>query len=182
MDNRLAGLNYFALALNMIKANFSRFLNVFAVHSSRDVVKNVACVFCADLQARLRDLCVFCPSPTFKYIIHRCFPSSSFLFFAVSYFRPRALSLYLFFYTRLRLGKLSRVYKPSSRRPTSRTYLRSTYFLRGSKRAFFTSTSIRDIFSGWEKETLLDANLFPSHHIVKHSLNRDASASNPAFT
>lgn len=98
MNNSYAGLNYFASSLKMIKAKSSRFSNVLAVHSSRDVVKNVACVFCADLQAQLRDLCVFCPSPTFKYIIHRCFPSSSFLFIAASYVPfARIIIIFIFF-------------------------------------------------------------------------------------
>ena len=96
MYNGNAGLNHFAFSLKMVKAKFSRFLNVFGMHSDRDVVKNVACVFCADLQAELRDLCGFCHHPF--HVIH-LFPIlfSSFCSMPFHMFRSRALSLYLFF-------------------------------------------------------------------------------------
>lgn len=69
MDNKHAGLK----SSKIMKAKLSRFLNVFGVHSGRDVVKNVACVFCADLQAQLRDLCVF-PHRSFQVCYSSLFP------------------------------------------------------------------------------------------------------------
>lgn len=122
----------------MIKAKFSRFLNVFEMHSECDVVKNVACVFCADLQAELRDLCGFCHHPFQEYyssLFSILF--SSFLFFAFSYV-PFARIIIIFIFFTHGCGWAS--------------YRKSTNFLLDGPRrepasevpdrVFFTSTSI----------------------------------------
>lgn len=147
MEYTNTGLNYLASSvMKMIKAKFSRFLNFFGAHSDHDVVKNVACVFCADYKPSCAT-CAFFTITHFKYIFIAV-SNPLFLFFILRLLicSVRAHYRYVyFFYTRLRLSKLWQVYKLCSRQLISRTCLRRTYLFTGlerSERVFVTSTSI----------------------------------------
>lgn len=172
MENENIGLNIAPSLTKMIKVDFFKFLEVIGAHSGRDVVKNVACAFCAGLQTKLRDLCVFPHDPGISFIAvsHPVL----FAFFLLSYIPVRARYRYIyFFYTRLRLSKSSQVFKLSSARPASRICQRRTYLFRLSE-AFLPYQNQCPL--ELVKQTLLDTRVAFGHRIFRSALDWVASA------